>query len=248
MKITLKELEETRETFVLPAMQDRGSKGFLPDKHREPLNVRVCEYPCASMNGYSWDTCDLCTCDHISGEVDAQHCLGSLEKPHTAAQEGWAHFYAADLFNNPNSYDPPPYFGYYKKVVWPGPGGTVVEADPPVGVAVFNPAYPSWGWRWYHWACECNNHDGGVEMDWMAFFYALNNWQPGRFNYYDIADLFIEACGGSRCAPPPHEDFESLYSAGLDLDFPEEYTDHLWDAAVASGVRSWPNGCISDCL
>ncbi len=41
MKVTLKELEETRETVVLPAMQERGSKNYLPDKLRGPLNVRV---------------------------------------------------------------------------------------------------------------------------------------------------------------------------------------------------------------
>src|SRR5688572_1380907 len=129
----------------------------------------------------------LCTCDNVS-EVDARaHCLQSIEFSSASQVEGFGHFYASDLFNNKTDADG--FFTYYKEF-------TVTEGQilaPPVWVSIYN----SWNWRWMD--NHCGSTNGGTELDWLTFYYELNNKTANAFSYADLRTVYRKACGDAGC-------------------------------------------------
>jgi hypothetical protein len=128
-----------------------------------------------------------CTCDNVS-EVDARaHCLQSIEFSSAAQVEGFGHFYASDLFNNKADADG--YFSYYKEFTYDGQ-----ILAPPLWVSIYS---SSWNWRWMDTYCASTN--GGTELDWLTFYYELNNKTANAFSYADLRSVYRKACGDAAC-------------------------------------------------
>jgi hypothetical protein len=133
----------------------------------------------------------LCTCDRVVDPGARSHCLQSLEFSAAAQQEGVAHFIAADLFNDKDHNDG--YFTYYKEfTVSENPVNTL---SPPLWLSVYD---SSAGWRWMDQVCPTAN--GGTELDWLSFYYELNNKTSNSYSYADLKSVYREACGGANCS------------------------------------------------
>jgi len=115
----------------------------------------------------------LCKCDHDPAFQGGRtgHCLQSREHGSDAWEEGFAHFYAAKLFNNPFVNDC--VVGYYGHVMvptpYPRPGVRIIE--PPAVVSCRNPV------KWMKTHCLGQYYrptSDGVEWDWMTFFWNIH--------------------------------------------------------------------------
>jgi hypothetical protein len=125
-----------------------------------------------------------CRCDHLSRS--AWHCLQSREDVQVAQSEGFSHFYATDLFNNPSH--TVAWFPYCKEWHYDGQG----HGYPPPNKVQ---AYAS-GSRWFWLKNHCLEFDRGVELDWLGFYYELHNKTSNKFSLYQIGDVYREACNG----------------------------------------------------
>jgi hypothetical protein len=148
-----------------------------------------------------------CRCDHVT-EQDCEHCLTSREHISAAQLEGWAHFYASDILNR--STDTAAWFPYYKE--W------VLDEDghghaPPNQIRVYNPVG---GWRWME--IECPQAQRGVELDWLGFYYELNNKTSDKYSIWEIGDVYREVCGGMCVAgTSPYVEWGDLVDATADI-------------------------------
>jgi hypothetical protein len=137
---------------------------------------------------YDWEvSTPACRCDHVVIAANRAHCLQSYEKISSAEVEGWAQFYAADLFNNPTQSDG--WFAYYKEFFVPGWG----TFPPPVKININTP------YKWNVTNCSTNSDQTGVELDWQTFLYELNNKGTSKFTYSQLRDVYKQACGATFC-------------------------------------------------
>lgn len=137
----------------------------------------------------------VCTCNHLT--VANSHCLQSREYFNSSLNEGWSHFIAANLFNNRTQSDG--VFGYYKAFLNPGASTPI----PPPVIANVHTAY-------YFQDQYCPAASRGIELDWMAFFYALNNTGGAyKFTFSDIANVYNQFCGGT-CTESDSETWSGL--------------------------------------
>ncbi len=135
------------------------------------------------------------------------HSLTSYEYSEAAANEGFAHFYAADVFNT-HSNNAGCWFGYYK-AEWNelAPVWVSCETSSAWGSTVFGNSF---------YEDNCSQNDGrGVELDWMRQFWDVHtdssshpsfteivNWldsapEPGVDNAYQVLHSAASAWGGS---------------------------------------------------
>lgn len=120
----------------------------------------------------------LCRCDHVYF-ANRAHCLQSRETLEVAFVEGFAHFAAVKLFNDPD--DSSCRFSYYKEYL--STSNTVY--DPPVNINCGG------AYRWME-NRGCAQADRGTEYDWMNFLWALN--KSGTLTVPEIFDVMRESC------------------------------------------------------
>jgi hypothetical protein len=141
-----------------------------------------------------------CNCNHVDS-ANKLHCLQGRELVGPAAAEGFAHYYAARLFNalSPTECT----FTYYKEVRWnvgPDPAGSdptiCVEPDcsePPVAISCAS-----------QWALNrdlCGDDpmypDTGTEADWLMFLWSLTTQGPAPIEFSELVTLLRGACNRS---------------------------------------------------
>jgi len=142
----------------------------------------------------------LCRCDHVPFSGHRAHCLQSREYTRAAWEEGFAHFYAAKIFNDAQYY--PQYTGcvisYYKSVLDPniifrGP----VMRSPPITLSCRDAV------KWRKTYCyDPNDDNAGTEWDWLTFFWNIH-WPDAdyasqkRISMADYYEIKRRACTGS---------------------------------------------------
>lgn len=142
-----------------------------------------------------------CNCDLIP-EIDASHCMQSVEVSEAAQQEGFAHFFAARLWNRTRGdagFDGSCNFVYYKPVA----ATTIVDAVtlPPLSVDCSK--------LYAHRDASCSSvrildHDDsslvtGVEVDWLTFFWNITTdpSAPSVVTVDDILSWYAAAISGT---------------------------------------------------
>jgi hypothetical protein len=65
---------------------------------------------------------------------------------------------------------------------------------PPLWVSIYS---STWNWRWMDDHCATNN--GGTELDWLTFYYELNNKTANALSYADLKSVYMKACGDALC-------------------------------------------------
>ncbi len=130
---------------------------------------------------------NLCTCSFVSDPGARSHCIQSLEFSSASQVEGFGHFFAADLYNNPG--DSNAFFTYYKEFAL----SATNVLSPPLWISIYN----TWNWRWMDNTCPTSN--GGVELDWLTFYYELNNKTSNAFSYANLSAVYKRACGNALC-------------------------------------------------
>jgi hypothetical protein len=135
-------------------------------------------------------TVAMCNCNQVTDPNLREHCLQSQEPITTAQTEGFAQFIATDTYNKPNEANAT--FLYYKELLIPN--GSVLS--PPVGVSAYNT--PN-SYRHLETYCSANAANGGVELDWLTFYWELKNMPPAPFGYGGITAVYKKACGNALC-------------------------------------------------
>lgn len=141
-----------------------------------------------SFGSYSYSTGDdpfvaACRCDHVQSS-NQLHCLQSRETFVAAAIEGFAHFYAAKVWNNPNQADCK--FVYYKEFL---SAGLPFVQTPPVPKNCGGPVE----WR-DHYCTETANR--GTEFDWLTFYWTLHTKTVDKLSMADIYGIYNVDSGG----------------------------------------------------
>ncbi|MBX3228905.1 MAG: hypothetical protein KIT84_41760 [Labilithrix sp.] len=152
----------------------------------------------------------VCACRHVP-LVDGSHCIQSMETANAAQSEGYAHFLAAKLWNRDTDADCT--FGYYKEFLdttcRSGAEECGLDPEPDPGrpaLSLTKPPYPiscteKRRWRNTHCLDSTATDDKltqGVEMDWLAFYWAINTGQAAeRWPTRQIHDAYRSACGAA---------------------------------------------------
>src|SRR5690606_2023090 len=92
-------------------------------------------------------------------------------------------------------------FAYYKAFQNPGGGNPV----PPPVTASTDTAY-----QWQKSLCDADGR--GVELDWLTFWYEVNNRTSDKFTFSDIASIYDELCSGT-CSGGQSQTWEILTGA-----------------------------------
>lgn len=95
--------------------------------------------------------------------------------------EGWAQFFAMDLYNNDNESDA--ILAYYKEFLF------FSVMQPPVALNLAKPV------RWMEQLCNASGR--GTELDWATFYWDLNNEGSNKYSYSDIETVYENACSGT---------------------------------------------------
>jgi hypothetical protein len=172
--------------------------------------------------GYAYsavvDTNGACRCDQVVS-ANQLHCIQSLEQYAAAFIEGFAHFYAAKLYNNRLETDCE--FGYYKEV-W----ALFVTLTPTVPVTCASTAE----WRDSHCSAIPNS---AVEMDVMRFLWALHSTLPDRLTMDEIAAMFSAAQSHAGALPITWNDLKAGAQTAFGLGS-AKYNKVVSQAAVHS--------------
>lgn len=155
---------------------------------------------------------NLCRCDHVDSPatplvcggvpVNRAHCLQSRENFTAALGEGWAHFVAATLVNDPaGSGDRFSYYKDFKRT-------DLMEVHPPVS---HNPAVL---FRWMNNQCSNQLAGLGTELDWMGFLYHMRSKADDRYSFLDYEVIFRSShvCNGT-CNSSDTVTFDKLSQA-----------------------------------
>jgi hypothetical protein len=149
-------------------------------------DLGVGAYPGSTSYGDASSVAE-CNCAYIS--TSESHCLQSREHIAAAIFEGWGHFSATRVLNNPA--DSSAWFGYYKKSLsFSNPGNPPI--DPPRAISVV----PSTPYRWME-NRSCDASDKGVEVDWLGFWYKVNTQTTNQFSFADLRSIYQSMCGGT---------------------------------------------------
>ena len=158
----------------------------------------------------------LCRCDHVdpSDPDNSLHCVQSREFAGAAHVEGFAHFYAAKLFNNSAESDCT--FVYYKEFLKPV---IVPPILPPMNFVVPPPSPISCSApkTWMETYCAEGEAGKGVEWDWLNFLRSINiTTAPNSISLADFNAILFKACGDASCTGKVRS-FENMASAASTL-------------------------------
>jgi hypothetical protein len=164
----------------------------------------------------------LCRCDHVTAS-NKVHCLQGLQGGMEAQLEGFGHFYAVRAFNRDNRATDG-VFRYYKDFLDTGclPGvatadcqafGSYVSSPPPLPIN----AGKTEKWRNQYCTVGAVPPDAltsmGTELDWMRFYLAWNTVGTNKSSLDEIADVYIQACGGTLCDADKKITFEGTFNS-----------------------------------
>ncbi|MCH9687118.1 MAG: hypothetical protein K0V04_37125 [Deltaproteobacteria bacterium] len=130
------------------------------------------------------------------------HSLTSYEYSEAAANEGFAHFYAADVFNTHGD-DAGCWFGYYKPE-WNelSPVWVSCESSSDWGSTTFGNAF---------YEDNCLQNDGrGVELDWMRQFWDVHTNSSSHPSFTEIVNWL-----DSAAEPSVDDAYQVLHSAAF---------------------------------
>lgn len=141
---------------------------------------------------------NLCRCDHVlsppdtfcSGvPVNQAHCLQSRENLTAALGEGFGHFFATALFNNPVGANGDAIFVYYKHFKR---ADSIVVAPP----LTHNPIFLM---TWMESHCSSQMAGLGTEIDWMGFLYRVRSTTANAYTFGDLESTFehTQVCNGT---------------------------------------------------
>jgi hypothetical protein len=137
-----------------------------------------------------------CTCDFVEDPNDRLHCLNSREGMAAARSEGWGHAFSTQLVNSITDSTAP--FGYYKRVYDPqAQNQTCVSGQPHVLCAPVT-ADGALNFNWME--SYCNQSNAGIELDWFAFFYQLDNYTANSWTPANFWNVFYTECPSGSCA------------------------------------------------
>ena len=164
---------------------------------------------------------EFCGCQHVDA-ANGYHCLQSVEVPSSAAQEGFAQFYASKLWNDQSR--PQCTFVYYKEFLTnagcppslfqPLPGEIPVPTvnPTPFQCATFNTQFgPATSvmppnvhdcrapFRYRNKFCP--NPTLSTELDWMRFFMSINTLSDMRVSMDEIFQIYRQACHPDTSVP-----------------------------------------------
>ena len=173
------------------------------------------------------DSLKLCRCDHVPGSGLQSHCLQSREYAAAAWQEGFAYFYAAKIFNDPQYSSC--YIGYGKHVLHPviiRGWDPYVSYPPPVPTSCRNAVQ----WR-KRYCYDSNDTNAGVEWDWMTFFWNIHHPNDSlasskRVSMTDYYEIKRRACTGSP---------SGMCSSSHTVTY-QDFQDALWAKYCGSGI------------
>ena len=162
-------------------------------------------------NTYYWELTGVpaCRCDHVL-TANQLHCIQSWEQAGGAFIEGFAQFYAAKVFNEWRHTDC--VFAYYKE--FRQDNGVVLM--PPVAMSCRT------NHRWMKNHCDYSAQSGGVEMDWMTYFWNVHapqeygNKRISMQEYHLIKRKSCTGSTGSLCSSAHQLDFETWRVGALD--------------------------------
>jgi len=168
-----------------------------------------------------------CRCDHVT-TGSQEHCLQSRENLGAAQNEGWGHFHAADLYNNPG--DTNMSFAYYKEFAVDFHGQPIV-ISPPVVVSTYSPI------RWMTTYCPSTSR--GTELDWLGFYWWVHGkGGSNKYTYADFNTVYRRACtGGSAKCSGQTPSWNNLVTAVNALAFSTAKKDHWINTAANYGVN-----------
>lgn len=127
----------------------------------------------------SGETTDLCRCDHVTS-ANGLHCMQSKESISVAFVEGFAHYTAARMFNDPGLCS----FSYYKEFL--DESGTLTA--PPVAMNCAEPV----AWLEQY---GCDKTDHGSEYDWLTFLWNVTAHENAHtVSAQTVLDLVDEQC------------------------------------------------------
>ncbi|MEM7159159.1 MAG: hypothetical protein AAF799_40355 [Myxococcota bacterium] len=120
----------------------------------------------------------MCRCDHVDS-ANALHCMQSTEKITNAFREGFAHFVAAKIFNDPAT--PQCRFVYYKEYRL----GPEVEhiVEPPVALPCGTFAYTD--------LYSCDTANAGSQYDWLGYLFEVTRG-PDSVDVGDLWPIFAD--------------------------------------------------------
>jgi hypothetical protein len=125
-----------------------------------------------------------CGCSHVVA-LNQLHCIQSVERFGKGNAEGFAHFLASKIWNNPADTDC--FYNYYKDF---NPD-TGPNRSPPNKVNCKTAVK----WRDSH----CFDPDASTEYDWMQFFWNVNTQSSSKSTLAQLGSIFTTACGGVSC-------------------------------------------------
>jgi len=149
--------------------------------------------------------------------------------------EGFAQFYAAKVFNEWRHNDCR--FAYYKEFL----RDDGVVQIPPVAMSCRDPH------KWMKTHCDVTNHNGGVEMDWMTFFWNIHAPQEYGDKRISMADYYVIkklACTGDSalwCRGSHDLDFQKFRGGALTYfggDYYNKKYVHIFRMGDEHGVRN----------
>lgn len=201
-----------------------GANIYLNPNHTDRKSIIAHEMGHAVASGFSAvfaynynrvHTNPLCRCDHVT-TTNQLHCLQSFEQGGAGRNEGYAHFWAANIFNTGSHSTAP--FGYYKEVLVP-PGNIPQDVEPPP-----YPVDALTAFRWSEQRCGVTA-ETQVEMDWMTFLYFLHNKTAQAYSFPElmtvlqITDQFDDTWGhlvdaAEAVFGPGHPKVNHLIQAG----------------------------------
>ena len=131
----------------------------------------------------------FCRCDYVTAG-NQFHCLQSKEIQGFANNEGLAHFYAANLFNNTATTSCT--FVYYKDSLQYNQNiSTFAPIAPPQGYQCYYTSTPQ---KWFKTQCALLPTKKGVEYDWMTFLYEVHNKTSNALSFDDVRQMYEKAC------------------------------------------------------
>lgn len=155
---------------------------------------------------------DLCRCDGLNPTGNEIHCLQSSMEQGAAQIEGFAHFSAANVWNDHDGTSCE--FTYYKGVRLAGTDQTA-GTPPPNPVSCVTPE------RWTE--NHCVHDDRAAEWDWLGFYTSVARDPVAPIDQFDLARVYRQQCrdttGLTYCAYQlnPTVNWSDFFSNGLTL-------------------------------
>lgn len=180
------------------------------------------------LNGMNYSaTASDADCD----ESNTTHSMTSRENQKAAAGEGWAHFYAADVFNDHSETDCS--FEYYKTID--------SDSTPLVNCSVGNGHFVN---RFLEQRCNSDSDVGhGTELDYLRTFWQMHAVLSGTKPTFTQMVQMIDGANSISNS----DAFEEMWCESDDLGSPEDKFKTAADERGSDQCASSPAECTPSC-